>query len=318
MSTMSMALRVQPWKACVCASICAFLAIAAATHSLRTYHWFLLLAIPAVAIAAERGRSFVVGWAPLFLFWIAYDRLRLIQPLLFERVAVAWPYEFERLMFGWLAGGQTPPHLAHAWLISAAGSFPADVVRVAAEAVYVSHIFVYPLLFLLWWVRGFSLDSQPHREQFAINVKAFTALNVAGLLCYVLIPAAPPWWVTLNGFAQPTPDLVASADLAAAMSGTLIQKTIATAPQWFAAIPSLHGGYPVLLLLMNRRSVRPAVWAGMAAYGAAIWASTVVLNQHYVIDLLAGAAIAVAVWLGVRGLGSRNPDPESQAPFTSS
>ena len=48
-TTSSTALRIQPWKACVCASICAFLALAAATHSLRTYHWFLLLAIPAVA-----------------------------------------------------------------------------------------------------------------------------------------------------------------------------------------------------------------------------------------------------------------------------
>jgi inositol phosphorylceramide synthase catalytic subunit len=293
----SVALRIQPWKACVCAAVCGFLALAAATQSLRTYHWFLLLAIPAVAVAAERGRSFVVGWAPLFLFWIAYDRLRLIQPMLFDRVAVVWPYELERLAFGWLAGGQTPPHAAHAWLTASAGSLAVDAVRVAAEVVYVSHIFVYPLLFLVWWLRGLRRDGHGDRERFAANVRAFTVLNVAGLLCYVLVPAAPPWWVTLNGFAQPTAELVAHADLAAAMSGTLIQKTIATAPQWFAAIPSLHGGYPVLLLLVNRESARPRTVAAVAAYGVAIWISTVLLNQHYVIDLVAGAVLAALAWL---------------------
>jgi hypothetical protein len=290
----SIAMRVQPWKLAVCASICAFLALAAVTHSLRSYHWLMLLAIPAVLVAAERGRSFVVGWAPLFLFWIAYDRLRLIQPLLFERVGVAWPYELERLAFGWLAFGATPPHAAQAWLAAADGHPVVAALRFGAEAVYVSHIFVYPLLFLYWWVRG--LSRQRDRDRFGLHVRAFTALNVSGLLCYLLLPAAPPWWVTLYGFAQPTPELVAGADLAAAMGGTLVAKTIATAPQWFAAVPSLHGAYPVLLLLLNLKTAKPATLAVVAVYGAAIWASTVILNQHYVVDLVAGAALAGAAW----------------------
>jgi membrane-associated phospholipid phosphatase len=112
--------------------------------------------------------------------------------------------------------------------------------------------------------------------------------------------------VTLNGFAQPTADLVARADLAAAMSGPLIQKTIATAPHWFAAVPSLHGAYPVLLMLVNWKSSRPAAIAAIAAYGAAIWMATVLLNQHYVVDLIAGAALAALAWAGVRGRVARD------------
>jgi membrane-associated phospholipid phosphatase len=70
---------------------------------------------------------------------------------------------------------------------------------------------------------------------------------------------------------------------------------IRNASQWFAAVPSLHGAYPVLLLLLCPRKYRLALGV-IALYGCAMWASTVILNQHYVIDLLAGALLAIAAW----------------------
>ncbi len=99
----------------------------------------------------------------------------------------------------------------------------------------------------------------------------------------------------MNGMAQPTAQLVAQANVSSAMPGVLIQGMIRNASQWFAAVPSLHGAYPVLLLLLCPRRNRIA-FSVIALYGCAMWASTVVLNQHYVIDLLAGALLAVAAW----------------------
>jgi hypothetical protein len=263
----------------VCALVFGFLALAAATHSLRTYHWFLLLLIPGAVIASEQGRRFFLGWAPLFLFWIAYDRLRLLQPFLLDRVAV-------------------PAHAAHAWLVAHAASPVWAAASVAAQLVYLSHLFVYPLLFLTWWLRGRS--RQRDRDRFSRHVRAFTVLNALGFLGYVFVPAAPPWWITLYGTAQPTPGLMAAADLGAAMHGVIIEHMIATAPQWFAAVPSLHGGYPVLLFLLNRRSFGRRGLAAVAAYGVAIWTATVVLNQHYIIDLVAGAVLAAGAYAFAR------------------
>lgn len=282
----------QPWKLLACIAVAGVVVLAAATDTFRLYHWFLLLAIPGVVVAGDRGRNFVVGWAPLFLFWFAYDRLRLVQPFLLDRVAVAIPYAAERALFGWLGGGEAPANAAHAWLAAHSGTWAASGIVGLSEALYVSHIVVYPALFLLWWWRG--LASARDRERFERNVRAFTVLNLIGLTCYVLLPAAPPWWITLYGTARPTAALVAGANLGAAMDGEIIRRTIATAPQWFAAIPSLHGGYPVLLFLANRRTLSRGALAAVALYGAGIWAATVLLNQHYIVDLIAGALAAAA------------------------
>jgi membrane-associated phospholipid phosphatase len=84
--------------------------------------------------------------------------------------------------------------------------------------------------------------------------------------------------------------------MAAAMHGAVIQGMISNASQWFAAVPSLHGAYPVLLWLLTPWKQSRWVRIGIAAYGCAMWAATVVLNQHYIVDLLAGALLATAAW----------------------
>src|SRR5215210_1511948 len=98
----------------VCSAVCGYLAVGAATHSVRTYHWFMLLAIPGSLLAAERGRQFFLDWAPLFAFWLVYHRLRLLQPALLHRVAVETPYLIERWAFGWITGGEAPALAARA------------------------------------------------------------------------------------------------------------------------------------------------------------------------------------------------------------
>lgn len=289
----------EPWRLAVYAFVLGFLALSVATNTLRVYHYFLVLAIPGAMVADDRGRRFFLDWSPLFACWITYDRMRLVQPSLLGRVAVEWPYAVERALFGWMAGGQVPPHALRDWLATHADSPIVASVSTTAQIVYFSHLFAYPLLFLVWWIKG-RWDAATY-ERFSRHIKAFTILNALGFLCYVLIPVAPPWWISAHGFAQPDSMLVASTDLTLAMDGDLIQRMIKTAPHWFAAVPSLHGGYPVLLLLLARTGGSRAWIVAVVAYGAAMWLSTVALNQHYVVDLLAGALTAVAAyWLGER------------------
>ena len=92
-------------------------------------------------------------------------------------------------------------------------------------------------------------------------------------------------------------------NIATAMPGTLIQGMIRYASQWFAAMPSLHGAYPVLLLLLFPRKRNRLALAGIGVYACAMWTATIVLNQHYVIDLVAGALLALAAWWAARHPG---------------
>jgi membrane-associated phospholipid phosphatase len=95
------------------------------------------------------------------------------------------------------------------------------------------------------------------------------------------------------------------------MDGTIIRETIKTAPNWFAAVPSLHGGYPVLLLLLLwRERSRKAVIAA-STYGAVMWIATIALNQHYVVDLLAGAVVAFIAFRLSERIGSWDSAPSA-------
>jgi membrane-associated phospholipid phosphatase len=87
------------------------------------------------------------------------------------------------------------------------------------------------------------------------------------------------------------------------MPGALIQGMIRNASQWFAAVPSLHGAYPVLLALLLPKKKNGLVLAGIVLYACAMWTATVVLNQHYVIDLVAGALLALVAWWAARYQG---------------
>ncbi|MEK6324651.1 MAG: phosphatase PAP2 family protein [Acidobacteriota bacterium] len=289
--------RIHLWQITVGVGVCSYLALGVATNSVRAYHWFMLLAVPGALMSAERGRRLFVDWAPLFAFWLVYDRLRLVQPLLYARVAVEHPFVFERWVFGWLASGAVPAHAANAWLGAHSGAF-VRAVEWTAQIVYFSHLFVVPLVILALWALGASRER--YRAAFLQHIRAFTLLNFAAIVVYLLLPVAPPWWVTLNGMAQPTAELVAQANIAEAMRGTLIQGMIRNASQWFAAVPSLHGAYPVLLLLLFPRKRNRLALTAMACYVCAMWTATVVLNQHYVIDLVAGALLAFAAWWAAR------------------
>jgi hypothetical protein len=291
-----------PWKAIPIVVVLVMLGVAAATSSLRWYHLGLVLAIPAVLISGERGRQFVVDWAPLLVFWLAYDWLRIVQPHVLAYVGVSWPYRLELWAFGWMAGGEVPPHALRNWF-AANGSDPlVGTLHVGLEVVYASHVIAYPLLFLCWWWQGLRRREQAAR--FHLHVWAFTVLNVIGFAGYVMLPSAPPWWVSIHGQTQPTAELLAGLSLAAGIDGAFTASLIATAPDQFAAVPSLHGAYPVLLgLLAGRR--RPAWFVAIVGYGALMWFATVALNLHYVIDLVAGAGAAAVAWpLGVLAAGS--------------
>jgi membrane-associated phospholipid phosphatase len=299
--------RLQAWQIAVSLCVGAYLAIGAMTQTLRVYHYFMLLAIPAALLAAERGRRFFLDWMPLFAFWLGYDRLRLVQPYLLSRVAVDMPFKIEGWIFGWWFAGEAPPHALRVWLASHAGDFFAAAISLLAQLLYLSHIFIFPALMLFWWFK--SEWFQGNRENFTRYVKAFTVLHALAILCYLLMPVAPPWWVSLYGNAQPSAELLAQVDMAAAMDGAIVQRMIGAAPMWFGAVPSLHGAYPVLFFLLAWRQRNHWLLTLIAIYGAMMWAATVVLNQHYIIDLLAGAAAALTAYGLVLWFAKRRSNP---------
>lgn len=287
----------------------AFGIVAACLLLMRGLHSFLLpdqlffaFALLAVALLGRAGgRRFVIDWAPFVLFLIAYDGMRGIADGLLGPVHVSGPYRAELSLFGWAGGGEVLPFALQWWRLSVGDPRIADVLNAVAGFFYSVH-FAAPFLFgwYLWHTCG-------DRRGFWTFAGAITILNILALTTFFLYPSAPPWYVWKYHFAAPAcvgfgGDASVLAEVDRLLGVPLFSSVYEVFnPNAFAAIPSLHGAYPLLIAFFAFGRFRgAAARALLVAYVAATWAAACYLNHHYLIDLFIGAAYVAAAILLVR------------------
>jgi membrane-associated phospholipid phosphatase len=139
----------------------------------------------------------------------------------------------------------------------------------------------------------------------------FFALNLAGFLIYHLYPAAPPWYYHAHGCAIDT-SAVASEGPALARFDAWIgvpyfAHMYARSNAVFGAMPSLHVAYALLVLLQGWSVFSPPWRVASGAFFALMCFSAVYLDHHWVLDVCAGAACAVAVTAAASALTARRP-----------
>ncbi|GAA95659.1 uncharacterized protein L969DRAFT_315445 [Mixia osmundae IAM 14324] len=132
----------------------------------------------------------------------------------------------------------------------------------------------------------------------AINFfgKAFGYLNLVGVMIQVAVPCTPPWYELQYGltpahYGMPgSPGGLARIDAIFHSHG--YTNTFTTAPIPFGAFPSLHAGCGTMEALFMSHffpAGRVAYWS----YVLWLYWTTMYLTHHYLIDLVAGAALAV-------------------------
>ncbi len=135
------------------------------------------------------------------------------------------------------------------------------------------------------------LCRRPERYERAAAMMAATF--DAGVLVYWLVPTAPPWWAGQNGHLPHVRRIMVEAGTE--FWGELWQRlydSLGRNP--FAAMPSLHFGTSVMAAHVLGE-VGPAEAAVGWAYTAGLGFALVYLGEHYVTDLIAGAALAETV-----------------------
>ena len=122
-------------------------------------------------------------------------------------------------------------------------------------------------------------------DAFARFRNAILAANLLGLVGYVLLPTAPPRMFPSLGFADP---------LTTHESG-LIQ--LAANP--YAAMPSLHAADALIVGVIMAWVCR-SLWAKLlwSVWPAWVWFSVMATANHYWLDVIAGALVAL-VGLGL-------------------
>ncbi|MCZ2818188.1 phosphatase PAP2 family protein [Modestobacter sp. VKM Ac-2984] len=262
-----------------------FLATCVVT-GLPTDRLVLLGWVVAVLAVQSLGRGWpallrlLADWLPLAGVLLLYDLSRGFADGLGMPVAVGELATADR----WLAGGVLPT----VWLQDHWGAAWWTVV---ASLVYSSHFVVTPVVLGVLWLRD--------RARWAAYARLVVGLSAAGLVTYVLYPAAPPWLAAKDGVIAQVDRLSNSgwAVLGLDKAGALLSSGQGQVNQ-VAAVPSLHTAFAVLTALVLL-PVAHRVWQRMAlaAYAVAMPVVLVWSGEHYVVDTLLGAVYAVAVWL---------------------
>lgn len=262
---------------------------------LRPDQIFLVMALAAAALLGSRGGTrFVIDWMPFTLFIIIYDGMRGFADNFAGRINVGAPYLMEKTLFGWVGGGDVLPFALQLWRRKMEGQSITHFLDSASGFFYTLH-FLAPFVFgwLLW-------HTWRDRRGFYAFAYTITILNILALATFFLYPAAPPWYVWKHHFAIPMTGMLGDPASLVKFDEFIrfpLFSSIYNAlnPNAFAAIPSLHAAYPFLIAWFAcSRSKNLIVRTFFFFYVASTWFAACYLNHHYIVDILIGAAYAVA------------------------
>ena len=135
---------------------------------------------------------------------------------------------------------------------------------------------------------------QGRHAEFRAATVGVIACFFLGYALYVLFPAAPPRLVLMAEFTKNLRGYPVGFSTLSAEAFSLLPTDSR------AAFPSLHTAASTVALVYAWRYLRPWFFV-LLPFVVGLWASTIYLRHHYVVDLLAGWALApVAVWTAPR------------------
>jgi membrane-associated phospholipid phosphatase len=133
-----------------------------------------------------------------------------------------------------------------------------------------------------------------HRPHYPRSAVLMSACFDFGCVIYWLVPTAPPWWAGANGSMAPVRRIMEEA-------GERVWRRLwhplyhSLQGNPFAAMPSLHFGTSVMAARLLSQVGRGQAAVGWL-YALSLGFGLVYLGEHYVVDLLAGLALAESIW----------------------
>ncbi len=241
---------------------------------------------PALAVIRPRTRLRDAGMYALqmWMFTMSHELPYDDPEALRSRLRVGYPIRADRV----LGGGELPNVRLQRTL---AGLGKGNIVDRFLSWVHWSWFFE-PHAALTWIL---SRDQQ----QFARSARQMSAVYDLGCILYAAVPTAPPWWASEEGHtdAKVRRIMVEVGEEEWGKAWPVLYDALGGNP--WAAMPSLHFGTSLMAALLLAEMSPKAGAAGLA-YAGTLGFALVYLGEHYVVDLLAGVAIVLAVRRGER------------------
>lgn len=231
------------------------------------------------------SRKLILAFSIFIVYWLIYDSLRIVHNYEINSVSIRELYNIEKGLFGFnYQGIRITPNeyfaLNHnSFLDLISGLFYINWVPI-------------PLFFAFYF-----LYKLKNPQLFLRFSYAFVFANIIGFMLYYVYPAAPPWYVNLYGFEFIQDTLGSTAGLSRfdeLIGFPIFSGMYEKNSNVFAAMPSLHSAYPVILLYYGSKLKRPLLTAFFVIFALGIWFAAVYTNHHYIMDVIAGAFCAIS------------------------
>ena len=243
----------------------------------------LLVIFNAMFYASVITRKFIVGFSVFIVYWMIFDYMKAIPNYTISPIHMADLYNHEKSLFGIHFNGQllTPNEY---WKLNAN-----TVLDIIAGLFYICWIPV-PLGF------GAFLFFK-NRRQFLGFAITFFVVNLLGFVVYYSYPAAPPWYIQEHGFVfhPNTPGNTGGlARFDHYFNVNVFKSIYEKGSNVFAAMPSLHSAYPVIVIYYGIKNKLGYANIILATVMVGIWLTAIYTSHHYVLDVLAGITCAIA------------------------
>jgi hypothetical protein len=242
----------------------------------------LILIFNSLYYASAFSRKFILGFAIFIVYWIIFDYMKAIPNYRFNEVRISELHNLEKSIFSIQDGAAsfTPnDYFArhHTTLIDVISGF-----------FYLMWIPV-PLAFAAFLFFR-------NRLQFLYFSLTFVLVNLIGFVIYYVYPAAPPWYYQLHGntFILGTPGNTGGLSRFDSYFNTPVFASIySKSSNVFAAMPSLHSSYPVIVLYYGLRNKLGLFNIFFIIVMLGIWFTAIYTSHHYVLDVIAGICCAI-------------------------
>jgi hypothetical protein len=255
--------------------------------------WLALL-FNACYFSSHVSRKLITGFSIFIVFWIIFDYMKAFPNYLYNTVHIESLYNAEKKLFGIASEGNmiTPNEywLNHSqtWIDALTGIF--YLCWVPVPLAFAAYLFF------------------KNRSAFLQFSLSFFIVNLLGFVIYYVYPAAPPWYVQLHGFEflPNTPGNTAGLERFDSFFNTnTFHSLYAKSSNVFAAMPSLHSAYPVIVLYYGLKNKLGKINLIFGTIMIGIWFSAVYTSHHYVMDVLAGilcglTGISLFQWLATK------------------
>lgn len=155
--------------------------------------------------------------------------------------------------------------------------------------VYATHFVTGLTIAAVLWVRN--------RAEWIKWMRRYVIINFGALVVYIAYPMAPPWMASEEGWLHADVVRITGRgwhDIGLGRMDVVLQGV----GNPVAAMPSLHAGITFLIAIYGIQRLRsPWRWL-LALYPLAMCTALVYYAEHYVVDVLAGALLAVIVLIG--------------------